>query len=117
MSSPPSLPQEASSRTSQPAKAATTLLQRRATRTSLTEWARFCGFEPAAHQRLLIEKLEAVSRGEIDRLLVCMPAPRSRLTQAYSSQDIFSLTIRARASSRPRTLPSYRNGGAVASET
>src|SRR3981081_981682 len=75
MSSSPSLPQEDSSTTSQPV-----LLQRRATRTSLTEWARFCGFEPAAHQQLLIEKLEAVSRGEIDRLLVCMPPGAAKST-------------------------------------
>ena len=49
--------------------AAATLLERRTIRRSLIELARYCGFEPARHHRLLIEKLEAVGRGEIDRLL------------------------------------------------
>jgi predicted phage terminase large subunit-like protein len=57
----------------QPSQAATELLSRRRTRQSLIEWSRACGYEPAAHHRLLIEKLEAVSRGEIDRLLVAAP--------------------------------------------
>ena len=60
--------------------AAATLLQRRAIRNSLIELAKFCGFAPASHQRLLIEKLEAVGRGEIDRLMVCCPPGSGKST-------------------------------------
>ncbi len=63
--------------------AAATLLERRTIRRSLIELARHCGFEPARHQRLLIEKLEAVGRGEIDRLLITMPPGAAKST--YSS--------------------------------
>ena len=56
--------------------------QRRSIRRSLTEWCRYCGFEPAAHHRLLIEKLEAVTRGEIDRLAVFMPPGAAKSTYA-----------------------------------
>ena len=37
-------------------------------------------FTPAAHHRLLIEKLEAVGRGEIDRLMICMPPGAGKST-------------------------------------
>jgi len=60
--------------------AATILLQRRAIRRNLTDLARHCGFEPAKHQRLLIDRLEAVCRGEIDRLLICMPPGAAKST-------------------------------------
>lgn len=56
------------------------LLRRRAIRASLTEWARFCGFEPARHHALLIEKLEAVARGAIKRLMVFMPPGSAKST-------------------------------------
>jgi predicted phage terminase large subunit-like protein len=51
------------------------LEQRRsfAVRRSLIEWCRFCGFEPAAHHRLLIDRLEKLARGEIQRLAIFMP--------------------------------------------
>jgi predicted phage terminase large subunit-like protein len=57
-------------------------LQRRSIRKSLTEFSRFCGFEPAAHHRLLISKLEAITRGEIDRLAVFMPPGAAKSTYA-----------------------------------
>jgi predicted phage terminase large subunit-like protein len=60
--------------------AARTLLQRRAIRRNLIDLAHLCGFEPASHQRLLIDKLEAVGRGEIDRLLICMPPGAAKST-------------------------------------
>lgn len=41
---------------------------------------RRAGFEPAAHHRLLIEHLEAVERGEIERLMVCMPPGSAKST-------------------------------------
>jgi predicted phage terminase large subunit-like protein len=56
--------------------------KRRSIRRSLTEWCRFCGFEPAAHHRLLITKLEAISRGDIDRLAVFMPPGAAKSTYA-----------------------------------
>jgi hypothetical protein len=53
--------------------AAAELLRRRGVRKSLTEWARHCGFEPAPHHQLLIDRLERISRGEISRLAVFWP--------------------------------------------
>ena len=63
--------------------AATELLRRREVRRSLTEWCRHCGYEPAAHHRLLIEKLEAVASGSIPRLAIFMPPGSAKST--YSS--------------------------------
>lgn len=56
------------------------MLRRRKIRASLTDWARHCGFEPARHHLLLIEKLEAVARGEIKRLMVFMPPGSAKST-------------------------------------
>jgi len=56
------------------------MLQRRAIRASFTEWCGHCGFTPAAHQRLLGGKLEAVARGEIPRLAVFMPPGSAKST-------------------------------------
>ena len=64
-------------------EAAKLLLERRKARKELIQWSRLCGYEPAAHQRLLIEKLEAVVRGEIYRLMVIMPPGSAKST--YSS--------------------------------
>jgi predicted phage terminase large subunit-like protein len=60
-----------------------TLQKRRSIRRSLTEWCRFCGYEPARHHKLLIDKLEKVSAGEITRLAVFMPPGSAKST--YSS--------------------------------
>jgi predicted phage terminase large subunit-like protein len=49
------------------------LYQRRRIRENLTDLASHLGFTPAKHHRLLIEKLEAVARGDIKRLAVFMP--------------------------------------------
>jgi predicted phage terminase large subunit-like protein len=64
-------------------EAAMEILRRRKLRTSFTDWCRECGYEPARHHRLLIEKLEALERGEIRRLLVTMPPGSAKST--YSS--------------------------------
>lgn len=53
---------------------------RRSIRRSLTEWARLCGFEPAAHHQLLISELEKVARGETRRLAVFMPPGSAKST-------------------------------------
>jgi predicted phage terminase large subunit-like protein len=65
-----------------PQDAAKELLRRRSIRRSLTDWCRYAGFEPAAHHLLLIDKLEAVTRGEIDRLAVFMPPGAAKSTYA-----------------------------------
>ena len=56
--------------------------KRKSIRRSLTEWCRLCGFEPARHHRLLIEKLEAVACGDIKRLAVFMPPGSAKSTYA-----------------------------------
>jgi hypothetical protein len=60
------------------------LEQRRsfAVRRSLTEWCRFCSFEPAAHHRLLISELEKVAHGETARLAIFMPPGSAKSTYA-----------------------------------
>lgn len=55
---------------------------RRSIRRSLTEWCRLCGFEPARHHQLLIEGLEKVERGEINKLAVFMPPGSAKSTYA-----------------------------------
>jgi len=70
------------SRPLSPADAASILLQRRKIRRSLTEWARHCGYEPAAHHRLIIDRLEAVARGEIRRLALFLPPGSAKSTYA-----------------------------------
>jgi hypothetical protein len=65
-----------------PESAADMLLERRRVRRSLTEWCRYRGYEPAAHHRLLIDRLERVARGEIKRLAVFMPPGSAKSTYA-----------------------------------
>jgi predicted phage terminase large subunit-like protein len=55
-------------------------LQGTLVRRSLTEWCRFCGFEPALHHRLLIDQLERVATGEVDRLMIFMPPGSAKST-------------------------------------
>ncbi len=63
-------------------EAAKELIRRRSIRRSLIEYCRFVGFEPAAHHRLLIDKLEKVSTGHTDRLAVFMPPGAAKSTYA-----------------------------------
>ena len=63
-----------------PAHVAEMLLKRRRVRRSLIEWCWHCGFEPAAHHKLLIDRLERVVRGEIKRLAVFMPPGSAKST-------------------------------------
>src|SRR5262245_47107173 len=65
-----------------PLQAAEVLLERRALRKSFTRWCQVVGYEPAAHHKLLIQKLEAVARGEIKRLMVFMPPGSAKSTYA-----------------------------------
>ena len=64
-------------------EAARELISRRSIRSSLTEFARLCGFEPARHHLKLIEALEAVARGDTRNLAVFMPPGSAKST--YSS--------------------------------
>ena len=57
-------------------------LDREMVRRSLTEWCRRCGYVPAKHHRLIINKLERVARGEIDRLALFMPPGSAKSTYA-----------------------------------
>lgn len=66
-----------------PQEAAQALLRRRDLRRSLAAWCRFCGYKPAPHHLLLIDRLEKVARGEIVRLAVFMPPGSAKST--YSS--------------------------------
>src|SRR4051812_1184330 len=65
-----------------PAEAALALKQRREARKSLDMWCRYCGFIPAEHHRLLNGRLEAIARGDIDRLIVLMPPGYAKSTYA-----------------------------------
>jgi predicted phage terminase large subunit-like protein len=58
-----------------PQAAAQELLARREARKSLIKFTEYTNpsYEPANHHRLIAEKLEAVERGEIDRLMIFMP--------------------------------------------
>lgn len=47
---------------------------------SLTQWCQSCGYEPAAHHRLIIEHLERLERREIDRLMISMPPGSAKST-------------------------------------
>jgi hypothetical protein len=62
--------------------AATEILRRKQVRSSLLNWCEANGYQPAKHHRLLIEKLEAVARGEIERLAVFMPPGSAKSTYA-----------------------------------
>jgi predicted phage terminase large subunit-like protein len=61
-------------------QAARTLLARKAIRGSLVDWCRRCGFEPALHHRLIIRELEALERGEFDRLALSAPPGSAKTT-------------------------------------
>jgi predicted phage terminase large subunit-like protein len=52
------------------------------TRGSFTRFARLCGYEPAAHHGLLIQRLEAVARGDVHRQAVFMPPGSAKSTYA-----------------------------------
>lgn len=70
-----------------PAIAAKELLSRRAARVKLSAWMEYrdAGLQPARHHQLLIDHLEAVERGEITRLMVCMPPGSAKST--YTSVE------------------------------
>ena len=63
-------------------EAASELTARRSIRRSLSAFCRLCGFEPARHHLLLLEKLEQLATDQIDRLAVFMPPGAAKSTYA-----------------------------------
>jgi predicted phage terminase large subunit-like protein len=65
-----------------PQEAAIELLKRRQAKKSLASFIEYLGLSivPAAHHKLLIEHLEAVERGEIEKLMVWMPPGSAKST-------------------------------------
>jgi hypothetical protein len=65
-----------------------TELQKRKCQTSLLEWSKVCvkdyGFKPARHHKLIIEYLEKIISGEIDRLMIFAPPGSAKST--YTSE-------------------------------
>ena len=63
---------------------------------SLGDWAAWAvaqnGQQPAAHHRLLLQQLEAISRGSIDRLMVLMPPGSAKSTYASLLFPVWSFT-------------------------
>jgi len=63
-----------------PQEAARELLRRRRARADLDIFALECGFWPARHHQYLNRRLEAVARGEINRLMVFEPPGHAKST-------------------------------------
>src|SRR5262249_61812922 len=87
-----------------PAVVAEILLKRRRIRRSLIAWSRYCGYEPALHHKLLIDRLERVFRGEIKRLPGVMPPGSAEST--YGS-ILFPPYVMANAPSRALLAASH----------
>jgi len=69
--------------TSEVTRAAEILLERREARHSFKSWAKACGFVPAKHHELIIDKLEQAANGTIKRLAIFLPPGAAKST--YSS--------------------------------
>ena len=69
-----------------PAQAAETLLLRRQARADFTSWCRLCGFEPAKHHQLIVDKLQALVDGKAERrkLMIMMSPGTAKST--YTSK-------------------------------
>lgn len=69
-----------------PALAASHILERRAARASMASYVSYLdlGFTPMRHHRLMLEKFEAVERGEIRRLALALPPGSAK--SFYGSQ-------------------------------
>jgi hypothetical protein len=66
-------------------------------RPSLSDWAIWTtaqsGQTPASHQWLLLQQLEAISRGTIDRLMVLMPPGSAKTTYASVNTDLWGAYV------------------------
>jgi hypothetical protein len=63
-----------------PADAATELLKRRSIRCSLTEWARYKGFEPVPHHQLIIGEIQSFLASDEQVLLLFAPPGSAKST-------------------------------------
>ena len=63
-----------------PACAAAELIKRRSVRSSLSEWARHRGFEPAPHHQLIISEIETFLDSEDEVLLLFAPPGSAKST-------------------------------------
>lgn len=90
--------------TKRQADAAALLLKRREALDDLNKWARINGFEPALHHKLINEKLQAVERGEIRKLMLFCPPGSAKST--YTSK-LFPPWFLARRPSRSILSCSY----------
>lgn len=70
-----------------PSEAAQEVLKRKKAKNNLPAFIdyRGAGYAPASHHKVLIDHLEAVERGEIRRLMVCMPPGSAKST--YTSVE------------------------------
>jgi hypothetical protein len=68
---------------------------------NLIDWANWVlgpsGQSPAPHHRFLLEQLEAISRGTIDRLMVLMPPGSAKSTYASVNTDLWGAYVSAPA--------------------
>lgn len=80
-----------------PADAASELLARRKARHSLIAFTQYTNlsYEVAPHHELIAGKLEAVERGEISRLMICMPPRHGKSELASRRFPAFCLGRRA----------------------
>jgi hypothetical protein len=71
--------------------------QNEAGQISLMDWASLAvgasGYSPAAHHRLLLHWLSAVSRGETDRLMVLMPPGSAKSTYVSVNTDLWGAYV------------------------
>jgi hypothetical protein len=73
------MPKRTNDQTSQQ-DAASELLKRRGIRNSLSEWARYRGFDPAPHHRLFIREIEAFLKSNDEVLLLFAPPGSAKST-------------------------------------
>jgi len=68
----------------------------------LAEWAEWVvaqsGQVPAQHHQLLLEELNAVAQGDIDRLMVLMPPGSAKSTYAYVNTNLWGAYVSTPAS-------------------
>jgi hypothetical protein len=74
----------------------------RSNNSSLIDWAAGVVGEgskrPASHHCLLLQQLDAISRGTIDRLMVLMPPGSAKTAYAYINSDFWGVYIATPAS-------------------
>ena len=87
--------------------AAEELLKRRSTRRSFAEWAKYRGFEPAAHHRLIISEIEPFLESDEEVLL---QQPPGSAKSTYVSVLVPSRDLQTEASisgAEPPVVDSY----------